>query len=110
MRSVVAASSKKSPALKKSKRSEYVFTKYNGMRYQHSFSSKKFKQYLRKVGLNEEIHFHSLRHSFASNLVRKGVSLYIVKELLGHSNITTTMMYAHLDNSSLVKAVGMLEE
>lgn len=90
--------------------SNYVFPNSKGTQYHNSFASKKFKDAIRKLNLSEEIHFHTLRHSFASNLVRKGVSLYFVKELLGHSDITTTMVYAHLDNSSLVKAVGMLEE
>ncbi len=56
------------------------------------------------------IHFHSLRHSFASNLAQKGVSLYVIKELLGHSSITTTEIYSHLNMDSLREAVGKLDD
>lgn len=72
------------------------------------YVSKKFKTTLRKLKYDEDLHFHSLRHSFASNLVQKGVLLYVVKELLGHENITTTQIYSHLDNGALKNAVDLL--
>ena len=53
-----------------------------GIKLNENFVSKQFKKSVRAAELNDKIHFHSLRHSFASNLVQKGVSLYVVKELL----------------------------
>jgi site-specific recombinase XerD len=49
-----------------------------------------------------------LRHNFASNLAQKGVSLYVIKELLGHTDIKTTMIYAHLQPENLRNAVDLL--
>lgn len=52
---------------------------------------------------------HTMRHTFASRLVRKGIDLYTVKELLGHSTITVTERYAHLNPQKLVHAMSVLE-
>ena len=58
--------------------------------------SQKFKRAVRCAGLNDKLHFHSLRHSFASALVSSGVSLFIVSKFLGHSSSKTTEVYSHL--------------
>lgn len=87
---------------------DYVFKRYTGVKLNEDYISKQFKKAVRASGINEKIHFHSLRHSFASALIKNGVSLYIVKELLGHSNIKTTQIYSHLDNGSLVQAIKNL--
>ncbi len=87
----------------------YVFYRINGTKLNEDFISKYFKKVVRRVGLREDIHFHTLRHSFASNLVQKGVSIYAVKELLGHKSIVTTMIYSHLNRDSLIKAISCLE-
>ena len=46
---------------------------------------------------------HKLRHSFASKCIREDVDIFIVKELLGHSNITTTEIYLHANEDILRK-------
>lgn len=86
----------------------FVFCKPDGSAYTGDYASKCFKDACRALGIDEGIHFHSLRHSFASNLVQKGVSLYLVKELLGHSSISTTEIYSHLNVESLREAVDRL--
>ncbi|MCH8942232.1 MAG: tyrosine-type recombinase/integrase [Bacteroidetes bacterium] len=88
--------------------SRYVFEKHKDVRYNNEYISKKFKQGVRLAELDDRIHYHTLRHSFASNLVQKGVSLYVVKELLGHENITTTQIYSHLQKQNLVDAIKLL--
>ncbi|MHB8854293.1 MAG: tyrosine-type recombinase/integrase [Ignavibacteriaceae bacterium] len=88
----------------------YVFCKSKGVKFTGDYFSKRFKSACIKVGIDKSIHFHSLRHSFASNLVQKGVSLYKIKELLGHSSITTTEIYSHLDLDSLREAIKTLDD
>ena len=56
---------------------------------------------VRLSGLSDKIHFHTLRRSFASLLVQRGASLYDVKELFGHSVVTTTQIYSYLEQSNL---------
>ena len=83
----------------------FVFCKENGFKYSKDYVSKKFKEACRKANIDKAIHFHSLRHSFASYLVQQGVSLPTIKDLLGHTSITTTEIYSHLDDSSLQEAI-----
>ena len=56
-----------------------------------------------KQGVPENIHPHLLRHSFASHLLQSSQDLRAVQELLGHSNISTTQIYTHLDFQHLSK-------
>ncbi len=69
---------------------DFVFSNSIGIKLNEDFVSKIFKRAVRQSKLNNKIRFHSLRHSFCSNLVQKGVSLYVVKDLAGHQNIKTT--------------------
>ncbi len=89
-------------------KSDLVFYKSIGIKLNNNFVSKQFKKSVRCAGINDEIHFHSLRHSFASNLVQSGSSLYIVKELLGHQDFKTTQIYSHLQKENLSIAVNSL--
>ncbi len=87
---------------------DLIFSDYSGKRYNENFISKQFKKSLRAAKLNDDIHLHSLRHSFCSNLVQKGVSLYVVKELAGHQSIVTSQGYSHLTTQNLANAVNLL--
>lgn len=57
----------------------------------------------RRAGLSE-VRLHDLRHTFASILINRGRSLYEVQKLLGHTQVKTTMRYAHLENETLLEA------
>jgi len=67
-----------------------------------------FNNALRRSGVGY-CRFHDLRHTFATKLVLSGVSLPVVKELLGHASIETTMRYAHPTPESKKQAVAMLD-
>jgi integrase len=85
----------------------YVFNK-KGYQLLPDFVSKKFKSYVRACGLNEALHFHSLRHTNATWLVQSGVNIYQVQKLLGHSDTKTTQVYSHLAASELHEAVNKI--
>jgi integrase len=87
---------------------EYVFSNKGKQLYAH-WVTKKFRQYVRGQGLNRLLHFHSLRHTFATWLVKAGVSIYEVQKLLGHSNVTVTQVYSHLASEELHSAVARLQ-
>jgi site-specific recombinase XerD len=87
---------------------EYVFT-LNGKRVMDTWISHKFKYYVYEAKLdNDKLHFHSLRHTFASWLVQDGVNIYEVQKLLGHSSIKVTEVYSHLASSELRNAVDRI--
>ncbi|MFH0992290.1 MAG: site-specific integrase [bacterium] len=89
--------------------SEFVFT-LNGSQIKGCWLSHLFKKYVRKAKLeNEKIHFHSLRHTFATWLVQDGVPIYEVQKLLGHSSISVTQVYSHLAASELHSAVNKID-
>lgn len=87
---------------------EVVFYRTKGRKLHQETISKHFKDAVRKSNLNDKIHFHSLRHSFASLLVQRGVSLLVVKDLLGHEDLATTQIYSHLQQQNLRDAVNLL--
>ena len=87
---------------------DYIFYRVIGIKLTEDYVSKQFKKAVRGSGLNDKIHFHTLRHSFASRLIQKGVSVFVVKELLGHEDIKTTLIYSHLKTENLAEAVSLL--
>ena len=60
-----------------------------------------FRKYRKKAKINEKATVHTLRHNFATDLIERGATLIQVKELMGHSNIRSTMEYVHVANVKL---------
>lgn len=69
---------------------------------------KAFKSSCRRASLLEKkptLHFHSLRHGFASHLANKGMPINLLRDLMGHSNISTTNIYLSLNPTLALKSV-----
>jgi integrase/recombinase XerD len=86
--------------------SEYVFTDQKGRRLNPSTISHRFKKAVRRAGLPETIHFHSLRHTGISWLINKGVPPPFVQRIAGHSSLAVTQIYTHVEDRSLVEAIN----
>jgi len=88
---------------------EFVST-FNHKQLTQSYVSHKFARYLRRIKLNPKLNFHSLRHSFASWLFQRGVSICQVSKLLGHPSVNVTAIYSHLQPDDLRESVNKLME
>lgn len=67
------------------------------------------RENLKKTSISKNVNLHTLRHTYATHLLEEGVNIVTLKDLLGHSEITTTMIYLHIAQCEHVKAHSPLD-
>ena len=82
--------------------SPYLFVSRTGRRLDRERLWAIIKEAALIAGIDKEIHPHTLRHSFATHLLENGADLRAIQEMLGHSNISTTEIYTHVNKNRLL--------
>jgi len=95
---------KSRPLLEKKLKSENIlFLNNRGTKLSRMGLWKIIDKYVKISGVVKEVHPHTFRHSFATHLLEGGADLRAVQEMLGHSDISTTQIYTHIDRDYIIQ-------
>lgn len=89
------------------KNSEFLILNKNGERLSDRYVRNIINKLVRKARLNIKISPHTIRHTFATDMLEEGADLVTVKELLGHESLNTTSIYTHITNEQIKKTYNM---
>lgn len=90
---------------------KYLFEgDHAGEPYNARSAQKVFQRARKQAGIQKQVSFHCLRHSFATHLLEKGIDIRYIKELLGHFDIRTTERYLHVRKEKLINIVSPLDD
>lgn len=87
----------------------YLFEGQYGAQYSSRSAQQVFKNAMLKAKINKTVGIHSLRHSFATHLLEQGTDIRFIQELLGHSDIKTTLLYTEVSDKSIRKIISPLD-
>lgn len=90
--------------------SVFVFTSSFGKPLSRQYLSRMISETALRAGIKKRVSAHTLRHSFATNMLRKGARIEDVQPLMGHSNISTTRLYMHFTNEYLRERYDMFNK
>ena len=84
---------------------DHVFTTLQGQPLQHRYVQEMVRRYASRAGIVKRITPHVLRHTFATDLYRETGKIRLVQKALGHSDLSTTMIYAHVYDEEIESAL-----
>ncbi len=90
--------------------SVFVFTNSFGKPLSRQYLSRMISETALRAGIKKRVSAHTLRHSFATNMLRRGARIEDVQPLMGHSNISTTRLYMHFTNEYLRERYDMFNK
>lgn len=89
------------------KSSEYLILNKNGNKLSERYIREIIKKKVSQASLDIKISPHTLRHTFATDILENGADLMTVKELLGHESLNTTSIYTHITNEQIKKTYNL---
>jgi integrase/recombinase XerD len=89
------------PKLSRNKKPPELFITRLGGKFTRQGMWKLLRKYMDRLGLEKKVTPHTLRHTFATHLLENGADIRVIQAMMGHSNISTTQLYTHVDTNRL---------